>query len=42
MEGVQRGLESGFYEAGPTMAGPEAVVSAFQRQVWEALAPGLR
>jgi phenylpropionate dioxygenase-like ring-hydroxylating dioxygenase large terminal subunit len=42
MEAVQRGLESGFYEAGPTMAGPEVVVSAFQRQVWDCVAPGLR
>ncbi|WED97098.1 aromatic ring-hydroxylating oxygenase subunit alpha [Mycobacteroides chelonae] len=41
MESVQRGLDSGFYEPGPTMAGPELVLSAFQRQVFGSLAPAL-
>lgn len=41
MEAVQRGLDSGFYEAGPTMAGPETLVHEFQRQVFDSLAPAL-
>ncbi|MEU8895762.1 aromatic ring-hydroxylating dioxygenase subunit alpha [Nocardia sp. NPDC048505] len=39
MEQVQRGLESGFYEPGPLMSGPEGVIHAFQREVWRALRP---
>ncbi|WP_280389375.1 aromatic ring-hydroxylating oxygenase subunit alpha [Nocardia wallacei] len=39
MEQVQRGLESGYYEPGPLMSGPEGVIHAFQRQVWNTLRP---
>ncbi|RDI46418.1 aromatic ring-hydroxylating oxygenase subunit alpha [Nocardia mexicana] len=42
MERVQRGLESGYYEPGPLMNGPEGVIHAFQKQVWDALRPAFR
>ncbi|MGW0246707.1 aromatic ring-hydroxylating oxygenase subunit alpha [Nocardia goodfellowii] len=39
LEQVQHGLESGYYEPGPLMNGPEGVIHAFQRQVWDILRP---
>jgi phenylpropionate dioxygenase-like ring-hydroxylating dioxygenase large terminal subunit len=39
VEQTQRGLESGFYQPGPLLEGPEAVVRAFQRTIWDAVRP---
>jgi len=39
VEGVQLGLESGYYQPGPLMKGPEAIIRSFERQVWDVLRP---
>lgn len=39
IEAVQISLESGYYEAGPTLPGSEAAVRSLQRAIWNALRP---
>lgn len=39
VEGAQIGLESGYFDNGPTLPGREVMLRAFYREVWDALRP---